>query len=440
MTSPTQDFTAKNLGWMRRHRRQFGLSADKGKVPRTREEWGIFLANLEGDLSNEDFSFDRAKISRIKRGRKSRQIVSTRSLNEVLVLRRINENIRRAYEIKNPNRSALVRTIGQALQEATKKSILRVDIKSCFESIPKSTMLKRLMADGLVSFHTVSLLSRLFLALESQPGYEKRKGLPRGLAVSSTLAEIYLADLEKKIRSLDGVYLVARYVDDIVVMSSETGADLYAKVRAIARESRLKLNASKTSQVTVACDCADGCNHGIFCSCYKKCQCKAESCEMEYLGYSFHFSNRNENAGVNPLKIMFSKYKMRKIKSRIILSSRSYAISNNFELYLRRLNYIVGNLQLISENGSRGLSTGLAYTHSEYSLDAEQDKSEQGDLTRLNEFIRRSIRFSLKIRPQPASVAQQAFKFNFLSGYFCHRRVKLSREDIQEITECWKNV
>lgn len=111
MTAPTQEFTAKNLGWMRRHRRQFGLSADKGIVPRSREQWAAFLSELESDISNDEFSFPRVKVVSIKRGQKFRQVASTKSLNEVLVLRRINENIRRAYGVKSPNRSSLVRTL-----------------------------------------------------------------------------------------------------------------------------------------------------------------------------------------------------------------------------------------------------------------------------------------------------------------------------------------
>ncbi|QDI04840.1 RNA-directed DNA polymerase [Xanthomonas cerealis pv. cerealis] len=440
MTAPTQEFTAKNLGWMRRHRRQFGLSADEGKVPRTRADWEVFLAELERNLSDEKFSFDRVKVAKVKKGRKFRQIASTKSLNEVLVLRRINENIRRAYGIKNPNRSALVSTIRQAIQESTQKSILRVDIKSCFESIPKSVMLRRLVADGVVSFQTVSLLSRLFLTLEAQAGYESRKGLPRGLAISSTLAEIYLSDLEREIRSLPGVYLVARYVDDIVVISSEIRSDLFAKVRSVVRTSRLKLNVSKTNHITVACDCSAGCNHGVFCPCIKRCECKLETCFMEYLGYSFQFNSRNAISGANVVKVLLSNQKIKKIKSRIFISSRAYAKTGNFELYLKRLNYIVGNLQLISESGNRGLSTGLAYTHSEYSLAREQDASEGGSLTSLNDFLHGSIRFSLKLRPQPPSLAKQAFKYDFLCGYFSRRRVKLSRDEIGIITECWRNV
>lgn len=276
--------------------------------------------------------------------------------------------------------------------------------------------------------------------LDNQSGREKQKGLPRGLLISSTLAEIYLADLERKIRSLPGVYLVSRYVDDIVVVSSEIGCDLCAEVRAIAKESGLKLNSSKTSKVIVSCECDQKCSHGLFCPCLSRCVCKAESRCIEYLGYSFHFSSRNKSSGDNAVKITLSKQKIKKIKSRIILSSRSYVRTNDFELYLSRLEYIVGNLQIMSKSGNRGLSTGLAYTHSEYSLSPEEDASDGGDFTVLNEFIRRSIRFSLKLRPQPPVKALQAYKFNFLSGYFSRRRVKLSNVDVERITECWRNV
>ena len=440
MTSPTQEFTSKNLGWMRRHRRQFGLTPDSGKAPRSRAEWADFLSELEADLSKEKFKFDRIKVSQFKRGNKIRQIASTKSLNEVLVIRRINENIRRAYGIKNPNRTALVGTLRQAIREGTKKQILRVDIKSCFESIPRALMLKRLMTDGLVSFQTVSLLARLFEVLEGRASYIKRRGLPRGLAISSTLAEIYLLGIERAIRSLPGVYLVIRYVDDIVIFSSDVNKGVLSEVKRVVGEYRLKLNCSKTKCVTVACECDGGCLHGIFCPCGKKCTCISEDRRFEYLGYSFSFSSRNSKSGINSVKLTLSEQKLKRIKSRIVLSTRAYVSSGDFETYLDRIGYMVANLQLISDDGSRGLSTGLAYTHSEYSIPREMDAAEAGDLTRLNEFLRRSIRFGLKLRPQPPNLVKKAFKYDFVSGYHNKRRVKLSRGQLLKIVECWRHV
>lgn len=439
MTSPTQEFTSRNLGWMRRHRRQFGLKVDSGKLPRTRQEWTEFLGALENSLADETFDFERLKVSHVKQGAKSRQIVSTRSLNEVLVLRRINENIRRAYGIKNPNRSALVRTVSQALQEGTKKSILRVDIKSCFESIPKSLMLRRLMSDGLVSFQTISLLTRLFLALESRPGYERRKGLPRGLAISSTLAEVYLLGLERHIRTLPGVYLVVRYVDDLVIVSSDLQYDLYPKVKDAVQSFRLKLNPAKTDRVVVACTCDSGCGHGKFCPCDKTCVCDVEAKTVEYLGYSFVFNNRNAKSGSNEVAIRLSSAKIRKAKTRVIIASREYVKNNDFSLYLKRLNYIVGNFQLISSEGSRGLSTGLAYTHSEYNVPLSDEKTD-GDLALLTDFLRRSLRFSLKLRPQPKATMSHAYKCDFVSGYHLKRRVKLPSAELKSVTGCWRHV
>ncbi len=439
MASPTQEFTSKNLGWMRRFRRQFGLKPDNGPVPRKRQEWVTFLGDLEGHLASESFGFENVRVSQLKRSGKTRQIISTKSLNEVLVLRRMNENIRRAYGVKNASRSALVRTLRQALQEGTRKSILRVDIKSCFESISKAMMMRKLISDGLVSFQTLSLLGKLFNTLDARPAYRKKKGLPRGLALSSTLAEILLLDLERSIRALPGVYLVIRYVDDMVILSSHLDETLHRTVKALAASHRLRLNPKKTELETVACDCDYFCSHGDFCPCKKSCSCDAKALTLEYLGYSFHFSSRNSKA-INPIKVGLSKAKMAKIKTRIALASRAYVLEGDYSLLLNRIAYIVGNLQLMSSEGNRGLSTGLSYTHSEYGVPREEELKD-GDLASLNDFLRNSIRGALKARPPvPPESAADLLKYDFISGFHVKRRVKLTSCELAKIGECWRYV
>lgn len=98
-------------------------------------------------------------------------------------MRKINENIRRAYRIKQANRLDTIRQVQQALRETTPKHVIRLDIKSFYESVPRRVLLNRLRADRLVSTRTLDLLTRL-LKLVSHLG---TSGLPRGLQVSATL-------------------------------------------------------------------------------------------------------------------------------------------------------------------------------------------------------------------------------------------------------------
>lgn len=439
MVSPTQDFSARNLGWMRRYRRQFGLTPDAGSLPRKKPEWNLFLKNLEARVASEQFDFRRLSLSTISKNGKQRQVVATSSLDEVLVLRRMNENIRRSYGIKNPNRSTLIRTLRQALGESTQKNVFRLDIKSCFESIPRHAVHKKLVTDGLVSFQTVSLLSTLFDSLDRMPGRMARKGLPRGLAISSTLAEIVLTQLERQIKSVPGVYLVLRYVDDLVIVTTDLSTEIEARVKSIAKDHRLRLNIRKSSLTKIACECDAGCAHGDFCKCKRICGCEGAAVSLEYLGYSLTLSNRNEHAKNNVVVVRLSGGKIRKIKTRIILASRDYIRSGSFDMYSLRLRYLVGNLQMMDSDGTRGLSVGLAYTHVSYGIAECDEQQLSGDLHLLDNFLWNSVRFSLKLRPAPAGREKELYKYSYISGFHSRRRVKLKAGEISQVNECWRH-
>ena len=45
-----------------------------------------------------------------------------------------------------------------------------------------------------------------------------KKGIPRGIGISAYLSELYMRDIDIKIKSLEDVIYYARYVDDIIVI------------------------------------------------------------------------------------------------------------------------------------------------------------------------------------------------------------------------------
>jgi len=441
MPSPTQEFTARNLAWARRFRRQFGLTPDNGKLPRKKEEWSEFLDALEARVAADNIGFEGLKSSRISKGGKTRVLVSTRSLDEVLVLRRMNENIRRAYGIKSPNKENLLRTLKQALSENVRKSILRVDIRSCFESISRKKVLDALKREGLVSYQTISLLDALFKRVDSLTPVVNRKGLPRGLAISATLAEIVLSEVEAQIRRLPGVYLVIRYVDDMVIVSSDVRSNLKRMVHDVLRQNRLRLNSAKTRSYVVACNCEPDCKHGHACPCLKSCVCGKQDQEvsysLEYVGYSLMFDKRNNKDRSNEVQIRLSPAKVKKIKSRIFLATRDYIKSADIVLYEKRIKYLMSNFVVISGDGRRGLSTGLSYTHQAYNLPRQREVVEGGDFAALTDFVRAAIRYASNAHLHNRAKCLDMARYSFVSAFHSKRRMKLSAEDLTGIRSCW---
>lgn len=74
MNSPTQDFTAKNLNWMRKRRKQFGLTPDKNDHLETNDEWSKYLISLELRIAQNQMNFIKLSTFVTKKSKKREQL------------------------------------------------------------------------------------------------------------------------------------------------------------------------------------------------------------------------------------------------------------------------------------------------------------------------------------------------------------------------------
>lgn len=440
MTKPSQDFSARNLGWMRRYRKQFYLTADDGSRPDSDADWTAFLASLEQKVSFAGMSFSRLRSVRLVRAQKQRLVLTSRSLDEALVLRKVNDNLRRSYGIRGNNRSDAITTVLQALAENTPKAIYRVDIKSCFESISRSDVMQQLRSDGIITYQTIALIEQLFRTSSKLAPKVPRRGLPRGLILSGTLAEIRLQAMDKMLREIPGVYLLLRYVDDFVVFSSADASSLVSSVGKVLENLGLRANKDKTESFAVGCKCSSTCPHGVQCPCRQKCACLVNdptaAYRMEYLGYEVRFSPFNKSGDLNELVIFLSRNKLNKLKTRMTLAVKSYISRGDPSLLRDRLKYLTGNQMMLSSKGKRGLLSGLAYTHPKYSFLHGGGES----LAELDGYLHRVVRFGFTRRPAALPDRAEILSITFRSGFEHRRRTKFSAPRVAEIVRCWTNV
>lgn len=128
----------------------------------------------------------------------------------------IKEDIAKHYKKKPADRNSIIEQLTVLLGNKLPKCIIRADIKSFFESVPMDKLVKKIEEEGYVSPTTISYLRRI-------SNYVKDKGVdgvPRGLAFSSYLTEIYMQRIDDEIRNLPNIYFYQRYVDDIVLLFS----------------------------------------------------------------------------------------------------------------------------------------------------------------------------------------------------------------------------
>ncbi|UBU61047.1 RNA-directed DNA polymerase [Acidithiobacillus ferrooxidans] len=399
---------------MRRWRSQAHLRTRSRSRPTKKSEWRAFLEQIEDEIISGQFRFSRLAWHTLSK----RAVLSTRSLEETLVIRKMSNNIRRAYSIREANRNELIRTAKQALKEPTPKTIIRLDLKSCFESIRLNKLLKELNSDSLVSKETISLIEQLFLTAYKKANHDTRGGIPRGLILSTTLAELALRKLDKALRSLNGVYLMLRYVDDMLIFTTEPIDSAEKMVRETIRSHNFKINEEKFMSHVVS----------------KAGPVATRPLNLDFLGYKFIFPDHNpSNKGDNNISCTFSDKKISRIKTRVWMSIHAFTMDRDTDLLVDRIKYLADNQKLETEGGRRSLLSGNSYTHSECSL---KDDQVVNALKSLDGFYRLNLRKHVR-----GLVSQQVYEhlcqLSFESGFRHHRRTKYTGKRVLTIIKCW---
>lgn len=167
------------------------------------------LTDLSYTVDSRDFKFESITKAQVK----SKPIVRIRSIKEILILRKLNDNLKRIYGAKQSNRREITKQVYILLQEINPIYIIRLDIRSFYESINLETVLEPVLEETLLS----PTSKKIVKAILNDPSIPTH--IPRGLNISSTLTEIYMREFDSAIRSLNGVYYYARYVDDIIIFA-----------------------------------------------------------------------------------------------------------------------------------------------------------------------------------------------------------------------------
>lgn len=336
-----------------------------------------------------------------------KDIASTHSITDSLILRKLAYDISRCYGVKQSSRNIIIEQVISLLRESIPVSILRVDIKNFYESIPVDNIINKLERDGRIVKKTVSILSNI---------YKQRCCIFRGLPTSSVLAEIYMKDFDKKIKSDSSVYYYARFVDDIILFSLEENDGYLLDLVKSNLPQGLTVNTSKTYVAVL-----DNEN-----------TCKT----LDYLGYKFDIKCSTKCAVKREVTISISNKKINKIKTRIVLSLKDFAQNNDKNLLLKRLKFLSGNCKISSRKFNSYLMTGIKYN---YPLITSPNKS----LLELDVFFRNCIypkKNNFNINQTDPIFWGKLKKISFIAGYrdcFFH---SFDRFSLYDIKKCWKYV
>lgn len=329
------------------------------------------------------------------------------------VLRQVNRNLRKIYKVKQADRFQIISSVKTLLANPAHFYVCKLDIKSFYESVNRQKILESIEGSAIVSYQTKKFLKKFFsnpVILRDLP----EKGLPRGINISATLSEYCMRKFDKEISGMDSVYYYARFVDDIIIFSTEK---ITSQTIECHLPDKLKFNELKEEVHDFSKD-IDVC--------------------ISYLGYEFKCS-RSKND--RKIETRIATRKINKIKGRLVSSFLDYKINQDFDLLKDRLLFLTATYPLKKQEGeslenekARILRGGILYN---YPL-----IDDMSCLSDLDKFLR-GILFSKPMKKRISNTLtknkrEELRKFSFLQGY--NRRIsrKFDSNHIKRIAECWR--
>lgn len=335
---------------------------------------------------------------------KKKSVFIPTKMEDAFAIKLLDRFVRKIYKVRQSDRNRIIRQLITLLKDSGNYHILRMDIKDCYETIPFEKLINKFEKDLILAPRCIKLLKDIHNHLQSN--YDVH-GLPRGLSISPTLAEIYLESFDKKLKVHPYVIYNARYVDDIIVVTpAGMERNVQSDITNFIIENGLNIND----------------NIGKYYS------GPLNSAEFDYLGY--FIKAEPITSAPNKVYLTISKLKLDKIKSRIAISFVDYKKQKNILLLKRRLEYL-SMLKIVKKGKNGHLLAGLAHNY-QYVTDGFEC------LKTLDGFICHQL-----TNPRYGMSWQEQEKIKKISiyGNVKKRNIgKFSKKKVAQIMRIWKNV
>lgn len=328
-------------------------------IGKTKEEVRQSMDRVETTCRMTGYNFQNFQKYRMSHG----DVHYPSNLVDELVLRKLDNNIKRILSVSLTDRNRVVPQIKTLLQEEGDFWVQKLDISRFFESVDRELLIKKISDDYRVSFETKQFLKLFF----SHPSISGLKGLPRGVALSSTLADIYMHDFDNQCKSLDGCYYYARYVDDIILLFFKEPTH---QVSSLKLPPGLTFNKDKSRL--------------LFHPSKGPAKTKQNENSIVYLGYEFSFISKGQNRP-SSLSVGISKKKINRLKSRVTLALFEFCKTQNYRLLKSRLTFLASNYKIKEKQNAGNLYAGIFFNNQLIDDDRLQDLKE------IDEFINRAI-------------------------------------------------
>lgn len=145
-------------------------------------------------------------------------------------IKQLQFNISRSFKVKQANRHQITKQVYNILNDDLPKYIVRTDIEGFYESVPQAKLISLVFENQLLNPKSKSLIMNILyqynlMTDQLRLNKNERKGIPRGIGISAYLSELYMRDIDTRIREMKSLTFYGRYVDDIIMVFSPTNEE-----------------------------------------------------------------------------------------------------------------------------------------------------------------------------------------------------------------------
>lgn len=140
---------------------------------------------------------------------------------QVFAMKALQRNVVKAFKVEMQNRHTVMQNLKLQMNTNLPIYIIRTDVCSFFESIKHDRLFVLIDRNSVLSVKSKEMVKNIIREYDRVKNVTlvpKGQGVPRGIGISSPLSEIYMADIDKEIKSRKEVIFYSRYVDDILII------------------------------------------------------------------------------------------------------------------------------------------------------------------------------------------------------------------------------
>lgn len=368
---------------------------------------------------------------------KNNTVYQLNSLEAKIIERKIILNLKQVFNIQTVSRAAIVQRLKLILAECVPYMVYRLDIKQFFESFHSEVIEKTIYNDIRLSPQTRRLVKDLFDRYKSLKG----SGCPRGFAISSVITEILMQNFDAAIRNLSNCFFYARYVDDIIIITSKTENtnEFKGNIEKLLPMG-LKFNEQKTKIVDILKNKGKDNSFKNKGKTQKSTVVQTKNNPFEYLGYKYIICEELEEGNRKIIVDMADK-KCSKYQFKIIRAFYDFYRNKDCKLLEDRIKFLTCNYKITKNYGSTEVLAGIYFNYPEIS----EEQVEQGNLKKLDKLLQAMLlsnksRLTKLISPLlKQEIKNNLIKYSFVQGHKKKTFIKFDPKRLAEIKKCWEH-